>query len=146
MVHLENANIYLDNEQLKSLESYYMDLINHYESAAVYRRFRHMNAYESEWLYIVDKGRQCRIKFFKSYSTLVGLALETNIDSYQRQKIDVVVWRHWKDRDGKGSVTTGKQITTWVYEMEKYAYIKHISGYITEYEAYSTFDREGAWY
>lgn len=146
MVHLEDSRIYLSNDQLKDSESYYLDLMNRYAVGAVYRRFRQMNAYESEWLYFVDNGVQYRIKFFKSYSTVVGLALEINVNSEENHLIDVVVWRHWKDRDGKGSVTTGKQITTWVYEMEKYAYIKHINGYITNYEAYSTFDREVVWY
>lgn len=146
MVHLQYSREYLDEDQLDQAESYYLDLINRYGTAAVYRRFRHMNAYESEWLYFVDEGMHCRVKFFKSYSTVVGLALETDIDSDIQTKIDVVVWRHWKDRDGKGSVTTGKQITTWVYAMERYASLMPVYGYITQYEAYSTFDREGDWY
>ena len=81
MVHLEDSRIYLSNDQLKDSENYYIDLINRYESAAVYRRFRSMNAYESEWISFVDNDVQYRIKFFKSYSTVVGVALEINDDT-----------------------------------------------------------------
>ena len=139
MVHMKYVRDYYPEEFLDKMEQEFIDLIYEYSLPSVFRRFRNMNASESEWLYIVVHNEGCRIKFLRSYGTIVALALEQNIN--ENPSLVVVKWVRWRDAEGKCSRATAKQQALWIRELEKYADEYCIPASLIDYEAYETFDR-----